>query len=103
MKWMTVLAMVAALGLVSAAFAADREAPKAEKPTGVTGKIVKVETAVITVRTTENKEVGLETSGKIDVTVDGKEAKVTDLKVGMNVVITWGTGTDPMKVVATTK
>jgi len=103
-KWTNVLAAVAVFGLVSAAFAADKEAPKGEKAKSLAGKITKVEGTGVWVQPADKnaKEVGLETDAKTTVTIDGKEAKVADLKAGMNVTATWGADGGPWKIVATT-
>jgi len=93
MKAATLLAMVALLGMVS--FCAAQDAPKS-----MTGTVVKVDGANVTVKAGE-KEVVVVTDDKTAVTVDGKEAKVADLKAGMAVTVTPDTGT-AAKIVATT-
>ncbi|MBI5724543.1 MAG: hypothetical protein HZA50_11330 [Planctomycetes bacterium] len=81
------LAVVAALGLVVGAFAAAG----ADKPTTLEGKVTKAvnDKCVLEVTAKDAKEATkVETSDKTVVTIDGKEAKVADLKEGMAVVVT---------------
>jgi hypothetical protein len=87
-----VLALMAVLGLVSYALAAD--APKTET---VKGRVTKVEKdgAQITINAgtrQDPKEVVLTTNDKTKVTLDDKEATIKDIKVGTR--ITEATVTD---------
>lgn len=83
---MKLLAVVAVLGLVTGfALAAD------EVKT-LSGTIVKVDGAKVTVKVGD-KEIVVITDDKTVVTVDGKDAKVADLKAGEKVVVTPAEGT----------
>jgi ABC-type enterochelin transport system substrate-binding protein len=93
MKAAKLLAVFAVLGMVS--FCVAQDAPKC-----LTGTVVKVDGANVTVKAAE-KEVVVATNDKTVVTIDGKEAKVADLKAGMAVTVTPDTGT-ATKIVATT-
>jgi len=62
------------------------------KPATLRGKVVKVEGTNVVVKTYV-KEVTVATDDKTKVTIDGKEAKVADLKAGMHVVVTPAEGT----------
>jgi hypothetical protein len=94
MKAAKLLAVAVVLGLVSFCVAQAEQAPAS-----LTGTVVKVDGANVTVKAAE-KEVVVVTDDKTAVTVDGKEAKVADLKAGMTVEITPATGT-AAKIVAT--
>jgi len=95
---LTALLAAVVVASVSFAFAAD-DAKPAHKPfDGVRGKITKVDGASITVstmnrETKETKDVVVATDDKTVVKIDGKEAKVADLKADMFVKITPATGT----------
>ena len=107
MKVATLLALVAVLGMVGVAVAAEGDAPKKTRTPGIWGKIVKVEgtNIVVAARTRgseDTKEVTVATDDKTVVTLDGKEAKLANLKADMFVRITPATGTAE-KVVAMTK
>ena len=83
------LAALAAVGLVlSVAFAVETDTKPAVKT--LVGKVVKVEGEKVIVKTgdKEPKEVTVTTDAKTKVTVDGKEAKVADLKANMSVTVT---------------
>jgi hypothetical protein len=81
---MGLLALVAVVGVVSAfAFAAD----PATKPAGTEGVFVKVVGAKL-VMTVKDKEATILTDDKTVVTLDGKDAKLADLKAGMTLVVT---------------
>jgi len=60
---------------------------KPTAPATLHGKVVKVDGANVVVKT-YLKEVTVATDDKTVVTLDGKEAKVADLKAGMYVVVT---------------
>jgi len=100
MKAAKLLAVFAVLGMVS--FCVAQDAPKT-----LVGTVVKVDGANVTVKVADKeavvptKEVVVATDEKTAVTVDGKEAKVADLKAGMAVTVTPDTGT-ATKIVATT-
>jgi hypothetical protein len=88
-----------AVGLLAGqVFGVAAEAP-AKLPT-LAGIVVKVEEAKVTVKAGE-QEVVVVTDAKTAVTVDGKEAKVADLKAGQTVVVTSVEGT-ATKIEATT-
>jgi hypothetical protein len=65
------------------------------KPATLKGTVVKVEEAKVTVKVGD-KEVVVVTDSKTVVTLDGKDAKVADLKAGLRVSVT------PVEGVATT-
>ena len=97
MKSVAMMFLVGAvLGLVMV------QATVAEQATAATlsGTVVKVEDGKVTVKAYD-KEVVVATDDKTAVTVDGKEAKVADLKAGMAVVVTPAEGT-AAKIEATT-
>jgi hypothetical protein len=107
MKVAKLLALVVVLGMVGVAVAAEGDAPKKTRTPGIWGKIVKVEgtNIVVAARTRgseDTKEVTVATDDKTVVTLDGKEAKLADLKADMFVRITPATGTAE-KVIASTK
>lgn len=97
MKTVKLLAMVAVVGLVSyALMAADGGT---EKPKGIRGKITKVGEKSITIQTFAREEADRKTleiavDDKTAVTIEGKEAKVADLKADMRVFITPETASD---------
>jgi hypothetical protein len=93
MKAAKLLAVFAVLGMVS--FCVAQDAPKS-----LAGTVVKVDGANVTVKAAD-KEVVVATDENTAVTVDGKAAKVADLKAGMAVTVTPETGT-ATKIVATT-
>jgi len=102
MKLANVLAAVVILS-----FAGSVLAQTATRPArGLRGTIVKVDGTNVVVKTmarggAESKEVTVATDDKTAVTIEGKEAKVADLKAGLlvNVTPTEGTAT---KITATT-
>jgi hypothetical protein len=102
MKLAKLLAVVAVVAMVGSIVMAQ-DAPAAR---GLRGTIVKVEGANVIVKTmargtTEAKEVTVATDDKTAVTVDGKEAKLADLKAGMRVNVTPAEGT-ATKIAAST-
>lgn len=98
MKLMSKLMIVLAIGgIAMVAQAKDKAAPKTDAP--LKGKVVKVDGVNVTVAVGK-KEVVVVTDDKTVVTVDGKDAKVADLKADMKVVVTPATGT-ATKIVAT--
>ena len=105
-----VVVLVVVLGLAGFVSAADatkkKDKPKAAP--AVTGVVQSVDGAKVTVKTPAKKgapadEVVVETNDKTVVTIDGKEAKVADLKKGMQVKITPKTGAAEKIVAATPK
>lgn len=100
--------LVAALILCVAGAVIAQDAPTTKpKRDMIGGKIVKVDGATVTIKTrarggAEGKEVAVTTDDKTVVTLDGKEAKVADLKADMFVRVSPATGT-ATKIVATTK
>jgi len=108
MKVAKLLALAAVLGMAGFAMAQDapKEAPKKTRTPGLRGKIVKVEGTNVTISQRargggEAKEVTVDASAAA-VTLDGKEAKVADLKADMFVTITPETG-KAEKITAFTK
>ena len=107
MKLANVLAMACILGLVGYVMAADEPTTKPKGPRGVTGKIVKIDGDKITVKTharkgAEGKEVVVTTDDNTVFTLDGKDAKLADLKADMYVYATPAKGT-ATKVIASTE
>ena len=105
MKFANVLAAVAVLGLACYVLAEDTPAPKKHDHIG--GKIVKVEGTDIFIKTwahgdQEAKEVTVKTDDKTVFTVDGKDAKLADLKADLFVRVTPKEGV-ATKVEASTK
>lgn len=94
----SLLAILIVLGVAGAAMCQDKEAPK-EKPKGLFGKVVKVDgkNVVIKIRPAkqgdEPKEMTVTTDDKTEVTIEGKPAKLEDLKADMRVMVTPETGT----------
>jgi hypothetical protein len=106
MKVAEMLAMLGVLSLATCAMAAEGD-KKPAHPAGLRGKVVKVDGANVVIMTRardakEGKEVTVATDDKTAVTIDGKDAKVADLKAGMYVSITPETGT-ATKIAAMTK
>lgn len=106
MKAAKILSVVAVLGLVGMLFAQDAASRPAR---GLMGQITKVDGAKITVKpmarpnaTEAPKEVVVTTDDKTVVTLDGKDAKVSDLKADLYVRVTPADGT-ATKIVATTE
>ncbi len=96
MKLMNLFAMTCILSIAGAVVAADK---KDGTPTSITGKITKIETGKIIVKTTgreakDTKEVTVPVTDKTVVTLDGNTAKATDLKVNMIVTVTVDNGTE---------
>lgn len=105
MKIGHVLALVLVLAVAVSLFAADAPT-SASKPSTLRGKIVKVDGVNVTVKTMvrggEGKEVVVVTDDKTTVTLDGKAAKVADLKADLFVKVTPAEGT-AVTIDATTK
>ena len=86
-----VLVAVLAVAFVASVVYAEAEAPKAAT---LEGKVLKAadDKGVVQVlpagKTDEKDAVAVTTNDKTVVTLDGKEAKVADLKVGLAVVVT---------------
>ena len=101
MKVGTVLAAVAILCMVGTAVADEAKVDR-----GLYGQVISVAAdgkVVVKVKTAKDeKEVTVATDAKTAVTLDGKDAKVSDLKKDMYVVVTPGEGT-ATKIVATTE
>ncbi|MBI5724247.1 MAG: hypothetical protein HZA50_09845 [Planctomycetes bacterium] len=100
------LAVVAALGLVVGTIKAQqRNAPgSTDQPTTLEGKITKVanDRGVLQVTQKDAKESRrIGTTDKTAVTIDGKEAKVADLKEGMAVTVTYAFDGNSNHMVAT--
>jgi len=93
-------ALLVVLGVAVGLLAGQVFGVEAAKPATLAGTVVKVEEAKVTVKAGE-KEVVVVTDAKTAVTVDGKEAKVADLKAGQAVVVTPAEGT-ATKIEATT-
>jgi hypothetical protein len=94
LKW--VLVAVVVMGVVGVAVAQD--APAKEKPKVLRGTVVKVDGKNVVIMTraskdAEAKEVTVVTDEKTKITIDGKEAKLEDLKKDMRVQVTPDTGT----------
>jgi hypothetical protein len=92
-KLFAVLAIVA---MVSAVNAADDKGAPPAKTTTLKGKVVKVDGKSVVVSTGKKsapKEVTVATDDKTVVTIEGKDAKLSDLQPGQKVVITPDTGT----------
>jgi hypothetical protein len=110
MKVATVLALVAVLGVASVAMAQDANAPARDpnmRP--LMGQVVSVAAdgnVVVKPRAgrggADVAEVTVATDTKTVVTVDGKDAKVADLKKDLYVVVTPAKGV-ATKIVATTE
>lgn len=101
-KLMAALAIAATVGAFNAN-AADPAAPakpdkpaKAAKKAGLKGSVVKVDGNNVVIsagKKNDVKEVTVTTDDKTVVTIEGKPAKLADLKPGQKVVITPETGT----------
>jgi hypothetical protein len=105
LKMLMVVATVCAAA--SLALAAAEGGKKRERVAGLRGKIVRVEGVNVTLQTwarkqEDRKEVTVVTDDKTAVTIDGKEAKVADLKADMYALVTPETGT-AQKILARTK
>lgn len=90
------LALALCIGFTGTAHAAKEKKGKALR-----GKITKVEDGKITVKHGSD-EVTVSTDDKTSVTLDGKDAKVADLKEGLFVAVTPAEGT-ATSITATTK
>ena len=80
-------ALLVVLGVAVGLLAGQVFGVEAAKLPTLAGVVVKVEEAKVTVKAGE-QEVVVVTDAKTAVTVDGKEAKVADLKAGQKVVVT---------------
>ncbi|MGE5608099.1 MAG: hypothetical protein ACM359_02490 [Bacillota bacterium] len=103
--WRNLLMVVAVLSLVGVV-QAQQPAKKTEKKDAktVAGQIVKVDGSKITVKSkgTDAKETTITVDDKTKITVDGKSAKLADLKEGQHVKVTPGTSA-AKKITATTE
>jgi hypothetical protein len=102
MRTMSLLAALAVVGMVAGfALAAAPVAPA--KASTLEGTFVKVDGAKL-VLTVKDKETTVATTDKTTVTLDGKDAKLADLKAGVKLVVTLTDATAPTaaKVEATT-
>lgn len=117
------LAAALAFGLAVPAFAADKpEKPAGDKPAaaaaadkpakgdkkakGVRGKVVKVDGDKLVLssgKKGEEKEVAVTTGASTKVVIDGKEAKLADLKAGQVVMVSPAEGTAETITVAAAK
>ncbi len=94
MKFASILAAVAVLGMASYMMGDEPTTKPTTKPSydHLRGKVVKVDgtNLVITVhhRDEDPKEVTVKTDDKTVVVIDQDEAKLADLKEGMNVLVT---------------
>jgi hypothetical protein len=102
MKFATILAAVAVLGMASYMMGDEPTKGPTSEPAKknwdhIRGKVLKVDgtNLVITVKHKgeEAKEVTVKTDGKTVVEIDKEEAKLADLKEGMNVLVTPKEGT----------
>lgn len=94
-RTMMLLGIVAVVGLVAGTVLSQEAAPAPLK-----GTVVKVDAPKVVVKVGD-KEVTVTTDDKTAVVVDGKEAKLADLKAGMPVAVTPAEGT-AAKIAATT-
>ena len=97
MKLANLLAAVAVLGFVSYVLADDTPTTKPHHD-GIGGKIVKIDGTNIVIKTrahgdVESKEVTVATDDKTVFTLDGKDAKLADMKEGLWVRVTPAQGT----------
>src|SRR4051794_30499697 len=98
--WTKLFAVLAIVAMVGVARAADdkpgdkpADKPVAKKP--LKGDVVKVDGSKLVIsagKKTDKKEVTVETNDKTVVTIEGKEAKLADLKAGQKVLVTPDTG-----------
>ena len=99
MKFASILAAVAVLGMASYMMGGEPTSKPTSKPANdhFRAKIVKVDgtNLVLTVhhKGEEAKEVTVKTDDKTVVVIDQEEAKLADLKEGMNVLVTPKEGT----------
>lgn len=105
MKLANVLAAVAVLGLACYVLAEDTPAPKHNH---LGGKIVKIDGTNIVIKTwahgdQESKEVTVATDDKTVFTLDGKDAKLADLKADLFVRVTPKEGTATKVEASTTR
>jgi hypothetical protein len=95
---MTMLAVVAILGVVGGVALAEGDNPAVKTLKGVVVKADVKDDGTGTVTVTcgkgeAKKEVAVAVDAKTVVTIEGKEAKAADLKAGQHVVVTPDTGT----------
>jgi hypothetical protein len=109
MKLGTVLAVLAVVGMVGVALAQDANTATSRPARPLMGQVIKVQDANVVVKPMVGRrgadanavtEVTVVTDAKTVITVDGKDAKVADLKADLYVVVTPATGT-ATKIVAT--
>ena len=98
MKLMSKLMIVLAIAGIAMVAQAKDKAAKGDPV--LKGTVSKVDGANVTVTTAKKGDVVVATDDKTVVTVDGKDAKVADLKADMKVVVTPATGT-ATKIVST--
>ena len=94
-KYIAVLALV---GFCGVAIAADKPAAAGDKPAkkaadGVGGEVVSVDGTNVKIKGKDGAEVTVATDANTAVMIDGKEAKVADLKAGQKVRVSPATGT----------
>ncbi|HSI35211.1 MAG: hypothetical protein ACAI43_14415 [Phycisphaerae bacterium] len=90
-KFMAVLALV---GFCGVAIAADKPAgDKPKKAAGLAGEVVSVDGTNVKIKKNDGTEVTVATDASTAVMIDGKEAKVADLKAGQKVRVAPETGT----------
>ncbi|HYE19977.1 MAG TPA: hypothetical protein VEA69_16120 [Tepidisphaeraceae bacterium] len=92
-KFMAVLALV---GFCGVAIAADKPAgdkPAAKKAAGLAGEVVSVDGTNVKIKKNDGTEVTVATDATTAVMIDGKEAKVADLKAGQKVRVAPESGT----------
>src|ERR1035437_306334 len=101
MRIASLLAVAGILGLASVALADEASKPMRD---GIGGKIVKMDGPKITIKChgQDGNEVVVTTDDKTVVTIEGKDAKVADLKVDLHVWVTLKEGMST-KIVASTK
>jgi hypothetical protein len=97
-KMLSVVAVVMMAGVLNAADAPKADAPKPEKAkkASIKGDVVKVDGANVVISTGKKdakKEVTVVTDANTVVTIEGKPAKVADLKAGQKISISPETGT----------
>jgi hypothetical protein len=93
--WTKLLAVLTIVSMVSVVGAADKPA-KADKKATLKGSVVKVDGTNLLIKAGkkgEEKDVTVATDDKTVIMVDGKEAKLADLKEGQKVTISPETGT----------
>lgn len=108
-KLISMLVLVAFVSAVAGlSMAQDAPKPDAPKDMTIKGIVVKVEDKVVNIasknRNGDPVDRKITTDDKTVVTIDGKDAKVADLKAGLTVEVTQPRGRDVVatKIVATT-